>query len=76
MASEQVMNEVITRAVAEATAVAIQTMVEAWVDGMHDISGDKIGSPATKKPMFDWNGEDKCRELKTFRLEVSNVLST
>ena len=26
--------------------------------------------------MFDWNAEDKYTKLKTFRLEVSNVLST
>ena len=39
MASEQVMNEAIARAVAEATGVAIQTMAER----MHDILGTKIG---------------------------------
>ena len=45
MASEQEMNETITRAVAEATRVAIQTMAEAQAARMHDISGPKIGSP-------------------------------
>ena len=76
MASEQVMNEAIARAVAEATRVAIQTMAEAWVERTHDISGPKIGSPAMKQPTFDWNPEDKYSKLKTFRLEVNNVLST
>ena len=66
----------ITKAVAEATRVAIQTMAEAQVERMYDISGPKIGSPATKQLTFDWNDEDKCSKLKTFRLEVKNVLST
>ena len=76
MTSEQIMNEVITKAVAEATRVAIQAMVEAQVERMHDISGPKIGSSTMKQPTFDWNAEDKYSELKTFRLEVNNVLST
>ena len=29
-----------------------------------------------KQLMVDWNAEDKYSELKTFRLEVNNVLST
>ena len=76
MASEQVMNEVIGRAVPEATRVAIQNMVEAQVERMHDTSGPRIGSPTIKQPTFDWNAEDKYSKLKTFRLEVNNVLST
>ena len=28
-----------------------------------------------KQPTFDWNAEDKYSKLKTFRLEVNNVLS-
>ena len=76
MASEQVMNEVIAKTVAEATRVAIQAMAEAQAERMHDISGSKIGGPAMKQLMFDWNAEDKYSELKTFRLEVNNVLST
>ena len=75
MASEQVMNKAITRAIAEATRVVIQTMVEAWVERMHDISRTKIGSPTMKQLTFDWNAEDKHSELKTFRIEVNNVLS-
>ena len=69
------MNEAITKALAEATRVAIQAVVEAQVERMHDISGPKIGSPAMKQLIFDWKAEDKYSELKTFRLEVNNVLS-
>ena len=29
-----------------------------------------------KQPTFDWNAEDTYSELKTFKLEVNNVLST
>ena len=76
MASEQVMNEAIARAVAEPTRVAIQTMADAQVERMHDTSGPRIGSPTMKQLMFDWNAEDKNSKLKTFRLEVNNVLST
>ena len=75
MASEEVMNEAIARAVTEATRVAIQTMAEARVVRTHNISGAKIGSPAMKQLRFDFNAEDKYSELKTFRLEVNNVLS-
>ena len=73
MASEQIINEAITKAVAEATRVAIQAMAEAWVESTHDIPGPKIGGPTMKQPTFEWNAEDKYCELKTFRLEVNNV---
>ena len=76
MTSEQIMNEVIAKAVAEATRVAIQAMAEAQVERTHDISGPKIGGPAMKQLTFDWDAEDKYSELKTFRLEVNNALST
>ena len=76
MVSGQVMNEVIAKVVAEATRVPIQTMAEAWAGRTHDISGPKIGSPTMKQPTFNWNAEDKNSELKTFRLEFNNVLST
>ena len=29
-----------------------------------------------KQLTFDWNAQDKYNELKTFRLEVNNILST
>ena len=64
MASKQVMNEVITRAVAETTRVTTQTMVEAQAERRHDVSGPKIGSPVMRKLMFHWNAEVKYSELK------------
>ena len=70
------MSEAIARAVAEATRIAIQTMAEAWAERMHDGSGPKVGSPTTKHLTFDWNAQAKYSELKTFRLEVNNILST
>ena len=76
MASEQIMSEAIARAVAEATKIAIQTMAEAWVGRMHNRSGPKVGSPTMTQLTFDWNAQDKYSELKTFRLEVNNILLT
>ena len=73
MASEQIMNEGITKAVAEATRVAVQVMVEAQAERMHDKPGPKICSPTMKQLTFDWNAEDKYSELKAFRLEVNNI---
>ena len=70
------MSKAITRAVAEATRIAIQTMVEAQAEKMHDGSGLKVGSPAMKQLMFSWNAQDKYSELKTFMLEGNNILST
>ena len=74
MASEQ--SEAITRAVAEATRIALQTMAEAWAERTHDGSGPKVGSPTMKQHMFNWNVQDKYSGLKTFQLEVNNILST
>ena len=76
MASEQIMNEATARVVAEVTRIALQTMAEAWVERTHDRSGSKLGSPAMKQPTFDWTAKDKYSELKTFQLEVNNILST
>ena len=39
------MSEAILRAVAEATRIALQTMVEAQQERMHNGSGPKVGSP-------------------------------
>ena len=76
MASEQIMSKEIARAVAEATGIAVQTMVEAQVERTHDGSGPKVGSPTMKQLMFNWNAQDKYNELKTFKFEVSNILAT
>ena len=70
------MSKEIARAVAEATRIAIQTMVEVQAERMHDASGPKIGGPTMKQPTFDWNAHYKYSEIKTFRFEVNNVLST
>ena len=76
MASEQIMSDAIARELPEATRIALQTMVEAQAERMHDKSGPTLGGPAMKQPTFDWDAQDKYSELKTFRLEVNNILST
>ena len=69
------MSKAIARAVVETTRIVIQTMAEAQVETAHNISGPKIGGPTMKQLTFEWNTKDKYSELKTFRLEVINVLS-
>ena len=76
MTSEKMMSKAIARAVAEATRVALQTMVQAWAERTQNAAGPKLGSPAMKQPTFDWEAPGMYRELKKFRLEVNNVLST
>ena len=70
------LSEAITRAVAEATRIAIITIAETWVERTHDGSGPKVGSPAKKQLTFDWNAQDKYSKSKTLRLEVNNILTT
>ena len=69
MATEQSMSKAIAKAVAEAMRVAIEAMAEAAAE-------PKIGGPAKKQPTFNWDAKDKYRKLKTFRLDVNNILST
>ena len=76
MASEQMMGKAITRAVAEATRVVLQTMAGAQAERTQNAAGPKLGGPTMKLPKFYWEAPDKYSELKTFRLEVNNVLST
>ena len=76
MASEQVMSEAIARAVAEATIVVLQTMNKAQVQGTWNVAGPKLGGPTLKQTLFNWEAPDKFTELKTFKLEANNVLST
>ena len=59
MASEQIMSEAIARAVAEATRIAIQTMVEAQAERTHIRSGPKVDGPTMKQLTFNWNTQDK-----------------
>ena len=34
------------------------------------------GGPMMKQPTFNWDNEDKCNELKNFRLEVYNIFKS
>ena len=76
MASEQMMSEAVTWAVAEATRIVLQTMVEAQSKRTQNAAGPKLDSPTMKQPTFNWEVADKYSELKTFRFELNNVLST
>ena len=76
MASKQIMNEAIAKAVGEATRVAIQALAAAAVEQPQSMAGPKLGSPAMKQSTFNWESEDKYSELKTFKLKVNNILST
>ena len=64
--AEQMMSEAITRAIAEATRVALQMMAEAQAQKTQNATGPKLGSPTLKQPAFDLVGPDKYTELKTF----------
>ena len=70
------MNTVITKAVAEATRIVIQTMAESQAQRVPNTARPKLGSPALKQPDFNWEAPDKYTKWKTFILEVRNVLST
>ena len=77
MASEQaIVNEVIAKAVAEATRVAIQAMAVATIERPQSTARPKIGGPVLKQPTFIWEADNRYNELKTFQLEVNNILST
>ena len=77
MAREQATaNEEIAKAVVEATKAAIQVMAAATLERPQSMEGPKIGRPAMKQPTFNWEADDKYRKLKTFRLEVNNILTT
>ena len=76
MASEQMLSEAIARAVAEATRIVLQTMAEAQTERTQNVVGPQLSGPTLKQPSFNWEVPDKYTELKTFKLEVNNVLST
>ena len=76
MAEQVEMSEVIIKAVAEATRIMIQTMVEMQSRISENQQGPKLGSPVLKQPQFSWEAVDKYSEWKAFILEVKNVLST
>ena len=73
---QSTMNETIAKGVAEATRVALQAMAAAAVDRPQTTAGPKIGGPTMKQPTFNWETKDKYSKLKTFKLEVNNILST
>ena len=70
------MCETIAKVVAEAARAPIQAMATVVAERSKSMAGPKIGRPAMKQPPFNWEMEDKYSELKTFRLEVNNILST
>ena len=70
------MNEVITKAIAGVTRVAIQIIMETQSQRSEGQGGPKLGSPALKQPQFNWEAADKYTEQKAFILKVRNVLST
>ena len=74
MADQTVMNEVIMKAVTEATRATIQTMAE--FHQRQEVQGPKLGGPVLKQPQFIWEVADKYTEWKAFILEVRNMLST
>ena len=76
MAEQIEMTKVIAKAVAEATRITIQTMVEMQSRMGENQQGPKIGSPVLKQPQFNWDAPDKYSEWKALILVGKNVLST
>ena len=74
--AEQVMSEAITKAVAEATRIAIQTMAKMQAQRVPSTARSKLGGLALKQPNFNWEALHKYTEWKAFILEVRNMLST
>ena len=70
------MNEVLAKAMAEATWITIPTMAEMQSRVEETQQGPKIGSLVLKQPQFNLDATDKYSEWKAFMLEVKNVLST
>ena len=75
MEDQVAMNKVITKAMAEATRVAIQAIAEVQSQRLEGQRGPKLGGPALKQPQFNWEATDKYTEWKEFILEVRNILS-
>ena len=72
--AEQNMSNVIAKAVAEATKIAIQTMADIQVQQIDSQCGPRLGGPALKQPTFNWEATDKHTEWKAFTLKVQNVI--
>ena len=62
--AEQMMSEVITRAMVEATRVVLQMMAEAQAQRTQNATGPKLGGPTLKQPTFNWKAPDRYTELK------------
>ena len=76
MAEQSIVNETITKAVAEATRAAIQALAKMQVQRMPNTAGPKIDSPTLRQSNFNWESTDKYTEWKAFILEVRNMLTT
>ena len=76
MEDQSLMNEAIAKAVAEATMVMIQTIMQTQTQRSEGQQGPKLGSPVMKQPQFNWEAADKYTVWKAFILKVRNVLST
>ena len=74
--AEQIISEAITKAVAKATRIAIQTMTKMQARRVPNAAGPKLDGPTLKQPTFNWEAPDKYTKWKAFILEVRNVLST
>ena len=51
-------------------------MAAARAERPQSVAGPKIGGCTMKQPSFNWEADDKFRELKNFRLEVNNIISS
>ena len=63
--AEQVMSEVIVKAVAEATRIAIQTIADMQAQRVPSTTGPKLGSSRLKQPNFTWEAAPQI-----YRMEV------
>ena len=66
----------ITKAVADATRIVIQTMAEMQAQRSESQQGPKLGGPVLKQSQFNREAAGKSSEWKAFTLEVKNMLST
>ena len=73
--SSQISNEEIAETVAEAARVTIQAMAAARAERIQNVR-PRLGRSIKETTIFNWEAEDKCNELKTFRLEVNNIFKS
>ena len=58
MENQAVMNEVIVKAIEEATRVTIQAFAEVQSQRPEGQWGPKLGGPALRQPQFNWEATD------------------